>query len=110
MGNFDTYALVLVIVMGLVTFGTRVVPFLLFGQKETVPAFILYLGDVLPYASMGLLVVYCLKDVSFVSGSYGVPELIGLATVTATYLWKRNTILSIVVSTALYMFLVQIVF
>lgn len=110
MSSFDTHALILVLIMGAVTVAMRVLPFIIFGSRETVPSYILYLGDVLPYASMGLLVVYCLKDISITAGSHGLPELIGLAVVAVTYLWKRNTILTIIISTAIYMLLVQVVF
>ena len=74
------------------------------------PEFILYLGRVVPYTAIGLLIVYCLRDVPVLEAPHGLPELIALATVTVTYLWKRNTILSVVIGTALYMFLVQSVF
>ena len=59
---------------------------------------------------MGLLIVYCLRGVSVVHGSHGLPELIALAAVTASYLWKRNTIFSVIIGTVLYMFLLQMVF
>ena len=96
--------------MGLAVLATRIVPVLIFGRGEKVPEFILYLGRVVPYTAMGLLIVYCLRDVPVLEAPHGLPELIALAAVTASYLWKRNTILSVVIGTALYMFLVQSVF
>ena len=74
------------------------------------PTLVFYLGRVVPYTAMGLLIVYCLRDTPILEAPHGIPELISLAVVTATYLWKRNTILSVVIGTALYMFLVQSVF
>ena len=59
---------------------------------------------------MGLLIVYCLRDVSVIHGTHGLPELIALAAVTGSYLWKRNTILSVIIGTVIYMFLLQMVF
>ena len=94
----------------LVTAATRFVPFLIFGEKRKTPAIIEYLGAVLPCAIMGMLVVYCLKDVSFVKGSFGVPELISCAAVSALHIWKRNSLLSIGGGTVCYMLLVQLVF
>ena len=85
-------------------------PVLIFGRREKVPEFILYLGRVVPYTAMGLLIVYCLRDMPVLEAPHGLPEIISLAVVTVTYLWKRNTILSVVIGTALYMFLVQSVF
>jgi 2-succinyl-5-enolpyruvyl-6-hydroxy-3-cyclohexene-1-carboxylate synthase len=74
------------------------------------PDFILYLGKVIPYTAMGLLIVYCLRDVSILGGTHGIPELIAMAVVVASYLWKRNTIVSVVLGTAVYMLLLQMVF
>ncbi|MBO7711832.1 MAG: AzlD domain-containing protein [Lachnospiraceae bacterium] len=104
------HALLVILVMGLVTLGTRILPVLIFGRSEKVPDFILYLGRVVPYTAMGLLIVYCLKDVSLFSGSHALPEIIALAAVAGSYLWRRNTILSVVVGTIVYMVLVQAVF
>lgn len=103
-------AFILIVAMGLATMATRVLPFVIFTRRETVPPFILYLGDVLPFASIGLLIVYCLKDVNFIAGSHGIPEAIAMAVVIASYLWKRNTIMSMLLGTILYMVLVQQIF
>ena len=87
---------------------TRWLPFLLF--KKDPPAVVTYLGRVLPCATMGLLVVYCLKGVSWLSAPHGAPELIAIAAVAALHKWKGNVLLSIAGGTALYMALVQAVF
>jgi len=104
------HAMLIMAVMGGAVLATRILPVLVFGRSEKVPEFILYLGKVIPYTAMGLLIVYCLRDVSVIHGSHGLPELIALAAVTATYLWKRNTIFSVIIGTMLYMFLLQMVF
>ena len=105
-----SHALMIILVMGAVTLATRLLPVLIFGRNEKVPDLILYLGRTVPYTAMGLLIVYCLKDVSFTSGTHALPEIIALAAVAGSYLWKRNTILSVVAGTVLYMLLVQKVF
>ena len=105
-----THAIIIIAVMGSVTLATRVLPVLVFGRSEKIPEFILYLGKVIPYTAMGLLIVYCLRDVSVLHGSHGLPELIAMAAVTGSYLWKRNAILSVIIGTVLYMFLLQVVF
>ena len=69
-----------------------------------------YLGRVLPYAVMGLLLIYCLKEVRVTAWPYGIPELIGLAVTAALQLWRKNMLLSIAAGTVLYMALVQVVF
>ncbi len=100
----------IIVVAALVTMATRFLPFLIFGQGRKTPDIIIYLGKVLPYAIMGMLVVYCLKDVSFLTAPYGIPELLGCAAVAGLHLWKRNTLLSIGAGTVFYMVLVQLVF
>ena len=104
------HAMLIMIVMGLMTLATRILPVLIFGRSEKVPDFILYLGKVVPFTAMGLLIVYCLRDVSVFSGSHAIPEILALAVVAVSYLWKKNSILSVVVGTIVYMFLVQKVF
>lgn len=104
------HAMIVIAAMGLAVLATRIAPVLIFGRGEKVPEFILYLGRVVPYTAMGLLIVYCLRDMPVLDSPHGIPEMISLAVVTGTYLWKRNTILSVVIGTALYMFLVQSIF
>ena len=101
------YDIAMIAVMTLVTMFTRFLPFLIFGEHRKTPELILYLGKVLPCAIMGMLVVYCLKDVSVLSAPYGLPELLGIAVVAGLHLWKRNSLLSIGVGTVFYMLLVQ---
>ena len=106
----DTYLLALIAVAAVVTAATRFLPFLIFGNGKKTPPIIVYLGKVLPYAIMGMLVVYCMKSVSFVNAPFGLPELIACAAVALLHIWKRNTLLSIAVGTIGYMLLVQFVF
>lgn len=104
------HAMIIILVMGLMTLATRILPVMIFGRGERVPDYILYLGKVVPYTAMGLLIVYCLRDVQVTESPHALPELISITAVTLTYLWKRNTILSVVVGTVLYMILIQKVF
>lgn len=97
-----------VIVLG--TMLTRFLPFLLFPAGKPTPKAVHYLGSVLPGAVFGLLVVYCLKNVSLFTGSHGLPELISIALVVLLHLWMRQMLLSIAGGTACYMLLVQFVF
>lgn len=106
----NTYVLSMVAVAALVTAGLRFAPFLVFGKGRKTPAIITYLGKVLPFAIMGMLVIYCMKDVSFLSAPYGIPELLGCAIVALLHIWKRNTLLSIGVGTVSYMLMVQFLF
>lgn len=102
--------LIIVGIVALVTILLRFLPFIIFNGKRKTPAFITYLGKVLPYSIMGMLVIYCLKDVSILSGSHGLPELISCALIVLLHVWKRNTLLSIVSGTLCYMLLIQFVF
>ena len=89
---------------------TRFLPFLVFSPKKETPKYIQYLGKALPCAVFGMLVVYCLKNVSLLSGSHGLPEGIAIAATVALHLWKKQTLLSIAGGTVCYMLLVQLVF
>lgn len=99
---------VLMVVLG--TMLTRFLPFLLFPAGKPTPKYLQYLGKVLPAAVFGLLVVYCLRNVSIVSGSHGIPELIAIAVVIGLHFWKKQMLLSIAGGTVCYMLLVQFVF
>lgn len=104
------YSAIMVAVIALVTIALRFAPFLIFGGKKETPEIITYLGKVLPYAIMGMLVVFCLKGVTPLKFPYGLPELIASAVVVGLHVWKRNTLLSIIGGTACYMVLIQLVF
>lgn len=106
----DLHAALMIAVIALVTAALRFLPFLIFGENRKTPPLVSYLGQVLPYAIMGMLVVYCLKGVSFAVAPFGVPEFIGCMVVTLLHIWKRNTLLSIGAGTVCYMLLVQLVF
>lgn len=98
-------------VVALGTMLTRFLPFILFPSGRRTPAYVRYLGRVLPAAALGLLVIYCVKDVAFFTGRFhGLPELISMALVTGLHFWKRNMLLSIAAGTVCYMLLVQLVF
>ena len=97
-------------VISAVTVLLRFLPFLVFGKGRKTPAFITYLGKVLPYAIMGMLVVFCLKNVSLLAAPHGLPELIACALVIVLHVLFRNTLVSILGGTAVYMLLVQLVF
>ena len=103
------HAAALVAVIAGVTIALRFAPFLLLRGRET-PKFIAYLGRVLPYAIMGMLVVYCLRGTSFAVVSNWMPQLIATTLVVLLHVWKRNTLLSIIAGTACYMILVQVIF
>jgi len=106
----DMHTLLMVIVMAAVTFLLRMLPFVIFPAGKETPQIIVYLSKALPCAIMGMLVIYCLKGVSIIEGSHGIPELIALAVVFILHKWKHNSLLTIGVSTVIYMILVQLVF
>ena len=103
-------SVITLLIIAAVTFVLRALPFMLFRGSKPGPPFISYLGKVLPFAVIGMLVVYCLKDVSFVSGTYGLPELIAIVVIVILHKWKHNLLLSVGGGTVLYMLLVQFVF
>ena len=101
------------ITIGMVVLGTaltRFLPFIVFSGDKPTPKYVRYLGKVLPAAVFGLLVIYCLRNVSIFSGSRGIPELISILLVIILHMWKRQMLLSIAGGTVCYMLLVQLVF
>jgi len=104
-----SYTLLLIGVIALVTLLLRAMPFILFRSGKT-PEMVTYLGKVMPPAVIGMLVIYCFKDISFTVYPYGLPELIAAMTVVVLHIFGRNTLLSIGVGTVLYMVLIQLVF
>ncbi|MBQ6515286.1 MAG: AzlD domain-containing protein [Clostridia bacterium] len=94
--------------MSAVTVLLRALPFLVFRKK--VPAYVSYLGRVLPPAIIGMLVIYCLKDTTVTAAPFGAPELIAGALVVILQAWKRNALLSILSGTAVYMLLIRLIF
>lgn len=106
----EMQALITILMCVIGTALTRFLPFILFPENKTTPEIIRYLGKVLPYAVIGLLVVYCLKDTQIFTGSHGIPELIAVVFIVLVHRWKKNVLLSIAGGTLLYMFLVQCIF
>lgn len=105
----NTYVFLMILIMAFCTVLTRALPFLFLRKKQT-PAFVTYLGQVLPYPIMGMLVIYCLKDISLLKTPFAAPELIAVVVVVLLHLWKRNTLVSMIGGTVCYMVLVQMVF
>ncbi len=99
-----------VLMLSLATILIRFLPFFLFPAGKDIPEYVLYLGKVLPAAVMGMLVVYCFKDVSLFAGSHGLAETLGTLFVIVTYLKWKNLLISIGGGTAFYMVLVQVIF
>ena len=89
---------------------TRFLPFWVFSDKRSTPKFIQYLGKALPSAIFGMLVIYCLKNVSVLTGTHGLPELIAIAVTVLLHLWRKQMLLSIAGGTVCYMLLIQLVF
>ncbi|MEG1999834.1 MAG: AzlD domain-containing protein [Evtepia sp.] len=101
----QTIIIILAVALGAII--TRFTPFILFPEHKEPPKVVVYLGRVLPAAMMGLLVIYCLRNVSFLANPYGIPELIAIALIVILHTWKRNVLLSIGGGTALYMILLH---
>lgn len=104
----ELHSALIVAVVALVTMGIRFLPFAVF--RKGAPGTVLYLGKVLPHAVMGMLVVYCLRNVSLLSPPHGIPEASAVVLVVLLHRWKHNTLISIVAGTAAYMLLTQLIF
>jgi branched-subunit amino acid transport protein AzlD len=102
-----------IITIAMVVLGTmitRFLPFILFPAGKSTPKYIQYLGQVLAGAIFGMLMIYCLKNVSIFSGSHGIPEMIAIVLVIIVHKAKRNMLLSIASGTLVYMLMVQLIF
>lgn len=102
-----------VIMIGMIILGTmitRFLPFFIFTSDKPTPKYVQYLGKMLPSAALGMLVIYCVKNVSLFSGNHAIPELISIMAVVLLHLWKRQMLISIAGGTILYMLLVQLIF
>lgn len=108
MTDMQAFITIMMCVIG--TMITRFLPFIIFPENKKTPELVKYLGSVLPYAVIGLLVVYCLKDTEIMTGGHGIPELIATVFIVIVHRLKKNVLLSIAGGTLLYMGLVQFVF
>ena len=108
--NSSMYAFIMILIIALVTAALRFIPFLIFNGNKPIPRFVEYLGRVLPYSIIAMLVVYCLKGISFRKAPFGLPEIISVVIVVVLHIWKRNTLLSIIGGTVCYMLLIQFIF
>lgn len=106
----NIHSILIVAVVAIVTIALRFLPFFIFGGKRKTPEAILYLGKVLPYAIMGMLVIYCLRSITTAGMEAAIAQLLGCFVVVVLHLWKRNTLISIIGGTGFYMILVQMVF
>ena len=105
-----TQRIITIAICVLGTMATRFLPFLIFSENKETPPYIKYLGKALPSAIFGMLVVYCLKNVTFISGNHALPEIIAIAITVALHFWRRQMLASIAGGTLCYMLLVQMVF
>lgn len=102
------YSVIAVIIMASITLFLRFIPFILFANKT--PKILIYLGSVLPYSIMAMLVIYCLKNINFLDKNKFLPEFISVFIVIILHKWKHNTLLSITLGTLCYMYLIQKIF
>ncbi len=103
-------AAAITVIMSVCTILLRSGPFLLFSKDREIPRYLLFLGEKLPRAIIGMLVIYCLRSVSFAAKPWGIPEAVSLAAVVLLQIFRRNSLLSILGGTVIFMFLVQAVF
>ena len=103
-------AVITILIVAAATYMTRSLPFILFPAGKEVPLYVRYLGSVLPYATIAMLVVYCFRYIQPLEWPHGIPEFISLAVVVLMQLKKHNILLSIAVGFAVYMVLIRVVF
>ena len=101
--------LITIVVAGVFTFATRLIPFAAFGNRR-VPEIIKYLGKIMPPAIIVVLIIYCIKDSYSLNINTILPQLLGVGITAGIHLWKRNTLLSISVGTISYMLMIHYIF
>lgn len=108
--TYPVREIIIILIVAVCTFATRLFPFLVFGRKGEPSPMIRFLGKALPPAVMAILIVYCLKNVNFLLPASILPQIISILAVILLHLWKRNNLLSIGLGTVCYMFLIQCIF
>ncbi|MDD3168324.1 MAG: AzlD domain-containing protein [Eubacteriales bacterium] len=103
-------SLLIILIIAVITFALRAAPFILFSRTGETPKVVTYLGNTLPPAVMGMLIIYCLRNTTVLNAPFGIPELIAVGMVAGLHLWRKNNLLSILGGTVLYMVLIQFVF
>ena len=106
--DINVNAILIILLMGLITFGLRAVPFLVFHGEKQLPKLMKDLGDILPASVMSVLIIYCLKDAPADFMGSGIWQLISIAVVAISYKWKHNTFLSLLLGTVCYMILIRL--
>ncbi len=104
------HGIIIVLVCSAVTIILRAFPYIVFPEGREIPKTVKYLSDVFPGAVIGMLIIYCLKDVSITSAPFGMPELIAIAITALLHILRKNTLLSVLSGTVIYMILIQFVF
>lgn len=104
----ETSIAILIAVMAIVTIILRSLPFVLFSGEGKLPPVVVYLGDVLPMAVMGMLVVYCLRNITFTQSPFGIPEVVSTLLVVIVQIYKRSSLVSILAGTIVYMVLIRV--
>ena len=103
-----TQKIITIAICSVATMLTRFLPFLVFSGKRPTPKIVSYLGNALPGALFGMLIVYCLKDVNVLSSPFGIPEALGIAVTAILQIWKKQPLISIAGGTAVYMILIRV--
>lgn len=104
-----TQQIITILLIAASTIATRALPFILFPSQKHTPRFVQFLGKYLASAVFGMLIIYCVKDVSFLSGNHGVPQVIGIAFCVLLHLWRKNMFLTIAGGTLFYMAIIHII-
>lgn len=104
-----TEQIVTILLISIMTIATRALPFALFPTRKHTPRFVQFLGSYLASAVFGMLVVYCLKDVTFLSGNHGLPQILGILACILLHLWRKNLLLTIAGGTVFYMVVIHII-
>ncbi len=100
-------AVIVSLLIGLIVFGERLFPFAIFSKRKPGKLIHIFERYIPPLVMIGLL-IYSLRDVRFSSLVQWVPQISAITFTIVTYLWKKNSLVSIFGATIIYMILIRI--
>ena len=102
-----TKAVLVSLLIGLIIFCERLFPFAVFSKRKPGKLIHIFERFIPPLVMIGLL-IYSLRNVRFSSLELWLPEITAITFTIVTYLWKKNSLVSIFGGTIIYMILIRL--
>ena len=95
------------LLIGLIVFCERLFPFAVFSKRKPGKLIHIFERYIPPVVMIGLL-IYSLRDVRFACSTQWVPQISAIIFTIITYIWKKNSLVSIFGGTIIYMILIRV--